>query len=240
MPSANNIISGALRLAKLTAELQPADPYKTERGREVFNDVVSAWGASGLYIPLQAQLTFPMVTNQSVYTFGKSDSYSVNTSQVMELMEVTIQDPDSPSIIYFVNIINERMYANISYRATQNVPSLVLLRVYQTYSELIFQSLPFKVLNAILVCKQKLETVTPTQIDIDYGVIPDFAMEALKFKIAKRLMHMFGKTITNEFSRDHDIAEQTYLASNLTIDPYVRKDVTLSGRGAWANPGGYY
>lgn len=240
MPSANDIIDGALRYAKLTAELQPVDPYKVERGREIFNDVVSAWGASAMYIPLQSNLTLELAANQSRYVVGLDASYDLNTSPIIELMEVTIQDPDSDSIYYDVRIINEPMYANIIARTSTGIPSMVLLRRYQTFSELYFQAVPWKTFNCYLLSKQRLETVSPTQIDINYGIIPEFASEALKFKIAKRLMHVFGKNITAEFSRDHDLAVNAFAAANVTVDPYAKKDVRLSrGTGWTVYPGGY-
>lgn len=233
------IIERACRLARLAAEQQPVDPYKIERGRECYNDIIREWGNSENYIPLQSYKSLNLVQSQQKYTIGLNDgvtTYDLNTQPIINILECNIIDPDSnPSGYFKCEVITEFMYSNIFFRNSQGIPGWVLVRLYPMFTELYFQVPPFKNLTALMLCKQQLQPVSNTEMSVVVGAIPGFAVLALQYQIAQKLMIMFGKPATSDFLREYDRAIDSYLANNIGVDPYVKKDVTLNNRSIYTS-----
>lgn len=229
--TASDIISTACRLAKMVAPEQPVDAYKVEQGRLALNDVIREWGNSENYIPLQSYLSLTLTANQERYTIGKSDSYDFNDYPIINILEANIIDPNNSNNAYFkVEVIDELMYSNIYYRNSKGIPTYVLLRLYQNYSEMFFQVPPYKALVAKLLVKQQLQPVSNTELGVNLSSVPGFALKALKYQTAAQLRIIFGKPFDQDFQSEYEKSIDAYLSNNIGVDPYVKKDVRLGRR----------
>lgn len=223
--TSTTLISSALfRMGVIPVEQSVPDVY-IQRGVIALNDVIDEWGGSRIYIPYQSSLTLPLVYPTERYTVGLDASYSLNTEQIIEVLECVVNDPGIPGVDYAVTDMTELMYRNIPYKLIYSIPELLLLRNHVNYSELIFQPIPYSALTAKILCKQRLSRVTINQ---DLDSIPNHYLLALKYNVQAHLAPEFGKVLDDNFQMRLKKVNDNLLASNFSIDWSTKKDETLS------------
>lgn len=220
-----SLISTALYRLGVVAIEQPVENSFIQRGLIALNDVIDEWGGSGIYIPYQSLLSVPLVYNQEAYTVGPDPSYSLNTSQIIELLEITIQDSQAPGVDYVVNAITEQMYRNIPYKLAQGIPRCILLRNVVDHSFLHFQPVPYAVMTASILCKQRLSEFLINQ---QMSTIPNHYLLALKYNLQNHLAQEFGKTLDQGFMMRLKEANENLLSSNFGVDWGTKKDEILN------------
>ncbi len=225
--AASDIIEGACRRLGTLGEEQAVPAYMIARGVEVFNDILGEWGRSNIHIPYQSTLNIPLVENQELYTVGPSGAYDVNSAQIIEIEQCVITDSTAPNYFYPVMIGDEKQYWRVYNRASEGVPIFVLLRNYQTYSEVRFLYLPYTTtLSADLLVKQRLAQITgPTQ---QMTILGDEYLLPLKYQIAVDLADIYKIQLPDRFIDRAKSTVENLLAANFNIDVSVKKDEMLS------------
>ncbi len=227
------IIEKALRLIGVIPGSQSVGADLIERGREILNDLLGEWGASNIFIPYQSLLTIDLLANQEVFTIGLDDSYDLNSAAIIDLLQVNIQIPNNSNVNYPCSIITEKMYYNMITRNIVGIPSYILLRSYPDFCELHFQTIPSVDCIVLLLCKQRLEQISVIQLNQNLDKIPFNAVRALKYAIAKELFFYFPFQKPESFDKDAQIIIDSYVGSNIGVDPYVKKDEIIRGN-SWA------
>lgn len=216
----NSIIVSGLRKIGLPPAQQPMPSSMTQRGLEILNDILDLWGGSRLFIPYQKLIFLPLLANQEAYTVGvcpttNPNLYDFNNEPIVNVLECNIQDPNSPGVDYPIMGITENMYSNIAYKLTTGIPTEYLLRRYEEYSELRFQSVPYANLTAKLLIKQTLSRVALTD---DLSSIPRFYLLALKYKIAINAANVWSRPLTPEFMSEANEVASVLAAACSNID----------------------
>lgn len=223
--SVTSVIVDALRYVGKIPIGQSVPSEVTALGLNVMNDVLAEWGASRIFIPYQSELDLPLVYNKEVYTVGPSPSYDLNTAQIIEILELNILDPASPGVFYGTEAFNEQQYFNLSYRASTAYPCVWLLRNHDDYSEIRFQPLPYKVLTAQMLVKQRLSSVMQGQT---LSEIPAHYLLALKLQIGLYMAYIIGYQVTPDYVASTKERVSKLLAANFSVDYSVRRDEFLN------------
>ena len=181
MTTVNELIIDALRYGNIAQYNVSIATDQIQKFIPVLNDVLSVWGASGITIPSQAQITIPLVQGQQSYLVGNDVSYALNDDQVMSVISCVINDSISSGVDYPTDALTERQYANVTYKDSQGIPSNYLFRNYTDYSEFRFLPVPYSAtLSAKMVVKQR---VTRFALNQNLDGIPREYEAPLKFKL---------------------------------------------------------
>lgn len=231
--TSTSLITTALYRLGVVAIEQPVDDSYIQRGLVALNDVIDEWGGSSVYIPCQTLITLPLTATVESYTVGPSASYTLNENQVMDLLEIVINDPQSAGVSYPVYSITEQMYRNIPYKLGQGIPQTVLFRNFPNYSEFHFQPIPYSTLTASMLVKQRIAQFSLNQA---MTIIPNHYLVALKLNLQNLLAQEFGKTLDENFMRKLKDANDNVLASNFGVDWSTKKDEILHNGNAVTYP----
>lgn len=237
-PVENIILKGLRKIGKIPEE-QEVPGYMVSRGLELLNDILDEWGASRIFIPYQSELTLPLINNQQIYLIGNSSLYSLNTNQVIEILELVIQvtSASGQPVTYDTIQMTEQQYATIAFRTAQGTPAQWLLRNHVDYSEIRFQPVPSffnGTMNALILCKQRLSRVTEGQ---NLAEIPNHFLLALKLQLSLYAQDIFGVTLPPEQVSRTQKTLDNLLASNFNVDFVAQIDEQINS-GWWA--AGYY
>ncbi len=213
-------IESAARKARVIPIGQNIPDDYTKIGVEIFNDILDQFGGAGVSIPYQSVLTFNTVAGQESYLIGPGQA-DVNSDQVIEIIDcwVTLNN-----VRYPLGNMNELMYSNIVYPITQGIPAMYKLRLFNTYSQLTLQPVPWTNFVATLICKQRLQEVTQTTTLTE---IPANWNLGLKLMIARDFRDYLALPQDDNFLARVRKAELDLYASNV-IDIFVHKNEILT------------
>jgi len=224
--SVTSVIVSGMRKLGIVPEEQEVPPYMVQRGLELLNDILAEWGNDRIYIPYQSKLVVTLEANKGSYTFGNGDEFDVDTNQIISILEMTVQDPNSPGVDYpTIPPITEEMYAAIPYKKSTGLPCEFLLRNHVDYSELLCQPLPYKELTLTMICKQRLSQVAQTDLLTE---IPINYARPLKYKLAMDAAQIYGKNLSPGFMQLAIKSLEDLEAAAVDIDYTVRRDEQLN------------
>lgn len=227
MTTVNQLIEDALRYGNIAQYNVSITIDQIQRFIPVLNDVLGVWGASGISIPAQAEITIPLVASQESYLVGNSASYALNTNQVMSVISCVITDSQSVGVNYPTGSLTERQYANVTYKKSQGIPSNYLFRNYPDYSEFRFLPVPYSsTLSAKMVVKQR---VTRFALNEELTGIPREYEAPLKFKMLQLGSSIWGGSLAPEHAAALKEFENKMRAVNAkSIDPTIIKSGRLN------------
>lgn len=221
MLTAAQLIERGARTGRLIPESQPMDPAYSERGLEIFNDILTYLGGAHVTIPYQSVIDFTINPGQEIYLSGNNVSYDINQNQIIDISDcwATMSQVRYPMVD-----INNKMYRNIVYPISEGIPAMYLLRIFNEYSQIILQPVPAQVMTGTLVCKQRLSEVTLTT---SLDEIPSQWILALKFMIARDFRQYYAMPEIPEFNMRVENLIKDLMAEN-TVDVFVEKSEILT------------
>lgn len=221
-----NVIANAYRYVGIVPENQPVPNSLLAQGVSIINDIIDDWGANRIYIPYTSLLTLPLTQGVETYTIGPSASYTLNSNQLMEILELNINDPSSNGVDFPCIPIDEYQYANIPYKLSQGIPISYLLRLKNGFTQIFFQPLPWHSgMTAKILAKQALSRVS---LNDTLTEIPEAMMSALKAEISFSAAAFSGKEVGAQIKEKLERRIKRFLAVNAPIDVSVKKDETIN------------
>jgi len=114
MPTANDLVSRALRRVGILATGQTAEANDSLEGLDTLNDILDQWSLEDLMIVYTTIVPVNLVTGQTVYTVGAGGN--VNIVRPIELVNATLND--AQGITYPISVVDFSNYMDI----TQKIP----------------------------------------------------------------------------------------------------------------------
>lgn len=228
--TALDIIIKAARVAALAPEEQDIPGYILNRGLEIFNDILLEWSGLGVFIPYQSKLDFDTIPGQQSYFNAEEDipvpsgNIDIVDRQIIQINYAKLFLPFENSVAYTLNIIDEKLFNNTYLLKMQSIPSQLLLRVFNRYTELVFYPIPAAAYKIEMICKQRLDEV---QFGTTLSELPDNWLNALKYQIALDYSVVYQQPLMPVFEKRAALAIDNLKASNI-IDLSINKDELLT------------
>lgn len=122
MTTANDIISGALRLISSSTPGEPIPGDEVNNGLVVLNQMLSSWSCDNLMIPFRTvDSLIPTIVGQESYTIGTSGSPNINTVRPDEITNIWLTDTVS-GIDYPMSPYTSAQYEYIPLKNIQSIP----------------------------------------------------------------------------------------------------------------------
>jgi len=226
---AGELIREAYKLASVLGQSEEPQGFYSIEGLNFLNEIISQWGALGVYIPYDSKLE--LVLQQGVAT------YEV-TPVIAELLEGNITTPGSSpgrSELLSVLRIATPKEANLFQNNITSRPEFMYLRREQTViddltgelgSTLEFYPIPDSGYTATLLLKFQLKIVNMTD---PLNQFPDYYLKPLRYQLAKDLSALYKTELPPAFFDEYERLMTELKATNpsdLTIqntNPFLNR-----------------
>jgi len=225
--TATSIINKAFHLTgAFTVEDKLEGPVIAE-ALDLLNELLASFAVSGLLLPVRNTITFSTSADKSIYTFGSSADYDINTNQLIEITNCNIIEQNG--ITYPLRSMSSSMYYNsFLNRISYAMPRRYLLEQNPSYSKITFYPSPDRDYTVELQCKQHLSNLTEsakiTQINVNY-------LRFLRYALARELKNYYPASSWNDTKElmyrelEEDVKCSNYTDMTLTCSEDYRGNI---------------
>jgi hypothetical protein len=121
MTTANDIVSGALRLISSVTPGEAISGEEAANALTILNDMIASWSAESNMPPFKTKETLTLVQNQQSYVIGTSGSPDFNTVRPDEIIDVYFTDTTA-NIDYDGDFLTQEQYNGIALKSVGTIP----------------------------------------------------------------------------------------------------------------------
>lgn len=181
----NELITSAFYIIGEFSEEEPIMGVDFQRGFDIMNGILNEFSTVQLYIPFNTVIEFDLVAGQQDYVISNYPGVVANVT-ANRIVGIEYGNLSIDGIIFPLKVAKDsQIYPKLRVEDIFNVPSLVLLTPYPTYSLVSFYNAPDRIYHVTLRVKSyldKFEKNTPI-VNIPLG-----AQEYLTYLLAKKLI----------------------------------------------------
>lgn len=237
MTTANDIISGALRLISSSTPGESISGDEINNGLVVLNAMLAAWSTEELMIPFRSLDAFPLVVGQESYTIGQSGSPNINSVRPDYITDAWLTDTLS-GIDYPINFYTSEQYEDVPLKSIQSIPRWLY---YDTqYPNGVIYIFPTSSATTYTLNIQSNKPIMQFATINSSMILPGEYFKAMRYLLADELAPEYGFNIQPASKLDENIRESRKMIKRKnTKNTVATFDAALNSRPFFSILTGY-
>ena len=209
---AGTLIRRAYVLARVIDISDEPESYYAAEGINALNEVISSWGALGIYVPYESTLELPLIIDVKDYIIPKVIAQFLKANTTGGTTVNTVNDLRQADLKQY----------NLFQRNAKGTPSLVYIsgekivfdqQTGQLGSKLTFYPTPASNFICTMTLKYILDPVLITE---ELDMFPPYYLKPLEYQLAKDLSLRFKTKMSDLFFQEYEEQMSNLIASNKT------------------------
>lgn len=227
MPTAYDVVRGALRLIGVVTPIEPPSAEESADGLDVMNQMLASWSSTRYASASVPQTSFALTSGDGQYTIGASGD--INTIQPTGVYRAYVTNG---GIDYPVRLISLGEYEDIAEKAsTGSIPEVMAIRPGYPLATIYLYPVPGSGNTLVL---DKIAPMADLALS-DEMPYPPVAIRAIRYNLAIELAPEYGAKVPAEIVAIADQSMQAWRRVNLQIptakiDPLLLPSIRFSNR----------
>lgn len=118
MATALDIIKRSLRLIGAIPSGETATSNETDDALQALQQLIDSWSSDGIAVPYVTTESFPLVSGQSVYTYGPGGDF--DSTRPIDILSAYIRNSNNSD--FQITLVSRRYYNNLIRKGVSSVP----------------------------------------------------------------------------------------------------------------------
>jgi hypothetical protein len=227
MATANDVITGALRIIGVLGESESASGNQTTDALVTFNEMIESWSIERLSVFCTQDQTFTWTANNRTRTLGPTGDFAGNRPVLLDDSTYYTQN----GISYPLRLVNEDQYNSIALKTdTSTMPIVLWANMAMPDMELAIWPVPTASCEVHFVSVEQLTQAADPTTTL---VLPPGYLRALKFNLGVELAQEYGRPLQTATVRIAATAKRNLKRINNPKDVLGMPGALLSRRGGF-------
>jgi hypothetical protein len=196
MNTTGDMIRAAMRKGGILAPGEPLPPNEGNDALKTFSQMIDAWSAETLLIPVVGTVSKELIPGQAEYTIGVYPDVTIpanhiETARPERILAALLRDAYGTD--YTQDIIDVKTFNRISRKTTESRPSGFYLRKAWPLNTILFESTPYVNDTLKLEVLQPLSEILTTATLTDAINLPPGYERTIIYNLAMDLIDEWGK-----------------------------------------------
>lgn len=235
MTTAQDIVTGALRLISSTTPGEAIPGDEINNGLVVLNQMLASWSTDNLMIPYRSLDAFSLVVGQKSYTIGTSGMVNINSVRPDYITDAWLTDTLS-GIDYPINFYTSQQYEDIPLKSIQSIPRWLY---YDTqYPNGVINIFPTASATTYTLNIQSTKPIMQFATINSSMILPGEYFKAMRYLLADELATEYGFSIAADLAEKIKEARRMIKRKN-TKNTVATFDAALNSRPFFSILTGY-